>query len=379
MVENDATGTWRPGDARARPVGAESTEPDVLLELLARALGLERAALLVEQTAGGVQVPVATWGAVRLPSLDPASEPPNGPWSAVLVLESSGRPFGRALLAAPGGRSLPPSARALASKLVDGASALLARTQLEHDLVRARELLARADRLAVLGTLAAGVAHEVRNPLVSVRTFIELLPERLHDEEFRTSFRDLTLAEIERICALLNDLLAFARPAPGRAQANDLTSDLNALVLQTVRLLEPEGRKCGVSLATRCAAALPPVAVEEGRLKQVLMNVILNAIQASPGRGAVEISTQQSPPPDDGWSIVEVADSGPGIPPELAPHIFDPFVTTKETGSGLGLHVAQRIASDHGGAIRARSRPDGGTIFAIHLPTVAVERDVGTG
>ena len=128
MVENDATGTWRPGDTRARPVGAEATELNVLLELLARALGLERAALLVEQTAGGIQVPVATWGAVRLPSLDPASDPPNGPWSAVLVLESSGRPFGRALLAAPGGRSLPPQARALASKLVDGASALLART-----------------------------------------------------------------------------------------------------------------------------------------------------------------------------------------------------------------------------------------------------------
>ena len=96
-------------------------------------------------------------------------------------------------------------------------------------------------------------------------------------------------------------------------------------------------------------------------------------------RGAVEISTQQAPPPDEAWSIVEVADSGPGIPPELAPHIFDPFVTTKETGSGLGLHVAQRIASDHGGAIRARSRQDGGTIFAIQLPTVAIERDVGTG
>jgi hypothetical protein len=108
VVENDAPGTWRPGDTWTRPVGAEATELDVLLELLARALGLERAALLVEQTAGGVQVPVATWGAVRLPSLDPASEPPNGPWSAVLVLESSGRPFGRALLAAPGGRSLPP-------------------------------------------------------------------------------------------------------------------------------------------------------------------------------------------------------------------------------------------------------------------------------
>jgi len=371
VAESEATGTWGAG----RPGSAESTTASALLELLARALGLEQAAFLLEPAAGGPQVPVATWGAVHPAALDPAA----ASWSSVLPMDAGGRTIGRALLALPGGRPLSASARALARRLVDGATALLAHTQLEHDLLRARELLARADRLAALGTLAASIAHEVRNPLVSVRTFIELLPERLHDEEFRTAFRDLTLAEIERICVLLNDLLAFTRPAAALAEP----SDLNALVLQTVRLLEPEGRKCGVTLRTRCTTMLPLVAVDEGRLKQVLMNVILNAIQASSDRGTVDVSTHRAPGPDRAWSVVEVADSGPGIPPEVAPHIFDPFVTTKDTGSGLGLHVAHRITNDHGGAIHIRSRPGGGTIFAIHLPTVAPpvarERDVGTG
>src|SRR5262249_52437971 len=268
-----------------------STTASALLELLARALGLEQAALLLEPTAGGPHVPVATWGAVRPAALDPAA----ASWSSVLPMDAGGRTIGSALLALPGGRPLSASARALARRLVDGATALLAHTQLEHDLLRARELLARADRLAALGTLAAGIAHEIRNPLVSVRTFIELLPERLHDEEFRTGFRDLTLAEIERICGLLNDLLAFARPAAAQPEP----SDLNALVHQTIRLLEPEARKRGVALRPRCTATLPLVAVDEARLKQILMNVILNAIQACSERDTVDVSTHRAPEPDD--------------------------------------------------------------------------------
>src|SRR5262249_3503389 len=151
--------------------------------------------------------------------------PPDGPWSAALPITCSGRAMGMALLAAPGGRPLSLAQRALARRLLAGAGALLAEQRLERDAGNAHELLERADRLAVLGTLAAGIAHEVRNPLVSVRTFIELLPERLHDEEFRTEFRQLTLAEIERICVLLNDLLTFARPNPAVLES----SDVNAL------------------------------------------------------------------------------------------------------------------------------------------------------
>src|SRR5439155_1479789 len=121
------------------------------------------------------------------------------------------------------------------------------------DLASSRELLARADRLSALGMLAAGVAHEIRNPLVSVRTFIQLLPERLGDEEFRTTFRDLALAEIERICGLINDLLAFSQPA--HAQVDP--ADLNDLVAQIVRLLAAEARTHAPTVPHAANPALP--------------------------------------------------------------------------------------------------------------------------
>jgi signal transduction histidine kinase len=249
----------------------------------------------------------------------------------------------------------------------------IARAQLDRDGDLARTLLARADRLAALGTLAAGIAHEIRNPLVSVRTFIELLPERLDDEEFRTQFRELALSEIERICDLLNDLLAFARPLPADADP----SDPCALVAQTVRLLEPEARKRGVSLAVSYTADVPPVAIEAGRLKQVLMNLVLNALDATSHRGTVDIAASAA---DDGaWSRLEVRDSGPGIAPHILPRLFEPFVTDKESGSGLGLYVAHRIVTEHGGTLAVRAQPGGGTAFTVLLPAADTERDAGAG
>ncbi len=236
-----------------------------------------------------------------------------------------------------------------------------------------RELLARADRLAALGTLAAGIAHEVRNPLVSVRTFIELLPERFDDEEFRTAFRQLALGEIERICALLSDLLAFARPTAAAVEP----IALDGVVVQTARLLDPEARKRGVSLEVADAGDAPPVLADEGRLKQVVMNLILNAIEACDERGAVRVAIAAARGGTHG--MVEVADTGPGIAPDLAPHVFDPFVTTKDTGSGLGLWIARRIVTEHGGDLRARPRPHGGTVFTMTLPAATAARDAGTG
>jgi signal transduction histidine kinase len=344
-----------------------------VVELLARGLGLERAAILAADAIGGGFVPVATWGRVRVLRMATRDEPPDGPWSAVLPVTAAGAPVGLALLASPGGRSLAPAERALARRLIGGVGAVLAGQRLSDDVSKARELLARADRLTVLGTLAAGIAHEVRNPLVSVRTFIELLPERLHDEEFRTEFRQLSLAEIERICSLLNDLLAFARPPSTRLEP----TDAGALALQTVRLLEPEARKRTVSLHVTRTVDLPAVLADESRLKQVLMNLILNGIEACPEQGDVHVAVV--PAGDGAWTAIEVADTGDGIPLAVAPHIFDPFVTTKNTGSGLGLYIAHRIVTEHGGTIQIRSRPAGGTIFSVRLPAIAATRDVGTG
>jgi signal transduction histidine kinase len=352
------------GAGAATPAGAS-------LELLARGLDLDRAALLVDH--GGTLRPAATWGAVRLSAMQSGATPPDGPWSAALPLSSAGCTVGLALLASRGGRPLTPAARALAVRLLAGVGAILDSRALAHDAAHARELLARADRLAVLGTLAAGIAHEIRNPLVSVRTFIELLPERLHDEEFRTEFRQLTLAEIERICVLLNDLLAFTRPPPAQLEP----SDLNALATQTVRLLEPEARKRRVSLRVALGGDLPLVSIDEGRVKQVLMNLILNGIEACAERGTVGVTT--SVPAPGTWSVLEVADDGVGLADGLAAHVFDPFVTTKDTGSGLGLYIAHRIVTEHGGTIRMQPRRHGGTVCTVTLPTAATARDAGTG
>jgi signal transduction histidine kinase len=361
------------GEAAGLDAAGDSapTTTSALLELLVRALGLERAAFLVDQ--GGILTPAATWGAVRPTPTRADAARSDGPWSARLPITCDGRPLGVALLARRGGRALAPAERGLAARLLDGVGRLLASASPDHEAARVGELLARAERLAVLGTLAAGIAHEIRNPLVSVRTFIELLPERLHDEEFRTEFRRLTLAEIERICDLLNDLLAFTRPAPAELEA----CDLNALAMQTVRLLEPEARKRRVTLRLALAHHPPSVLVDEGRMKQVLINLVLNGIEACDACGAVDVVT--SSPTGDAWTVLDVADDGAGIPPDLANHVFDPFVTTKDGGSGLGLYVAHRIIGEHGGAIRVQPRPEGGTVFSVTLPAVAAARDAGTG
>ncbi len=339
--------------------------------LLGRALGLERAALLIEPSPGDALVTVATLGRVRLKTMLPDATPGDGPWSADLPLHAAGRDTGRLLLARAGGAPLPPADRTLVRRLIDGAGEFLEQRNLRSDLLHARELLARADRLSALGTLAAGVAHEIRNPLVSVRTFIQLLPERLHDEEFRTGFRNLALGEIERICTLINDLLAFSRPSPAQLEP----SDLNVLTEQTIRLLEAEGRKRDVLLGADLEESLPLVVADEARVKQVLMNVLLNAIQASPSHTTIDVRSRLDEGPQGRWSVIDIADAGPGIPAEQVEQIFDPFFTTKDSGSGLGLFIAHRIMSDHGGAILTRPRAGGGTVFSILFPAAAEQRD----
>ena len=342
-----------------------------LVTLLARALHLERAVLLVEETPGGSLVAVAAHGAAHIDRLQPG-EMPDGPWSAAIPVRSAAGVTGLLLVARAGGAPLAPRDLGLAQHLAAGAARLAEHRRMAADLASSRELLARADRLSALGMLAAGVAHEIRNPLVSVRTFIQLLPERMGDEEFRTTFRDLALAEIERICGLINDLLAFSRPAPAQLDP----TDLNDLVGQIVRLLDAEARKHGTTVAYTEDPALPRIAVDDSQIKQVLMNVVLNAIEASGRRGPVEVKTRHARRGGETWCVVEVADAGPGIQPEHRDRIFDPFFTTKDGGSGLGLFIAHRIVTQHGGHMRTAARTAGGTLFSIHLPVRAGQRDV---
>jgi signal transduction histidine kinase len=344
--------------AEPRPLSERTGVLDAFIALLVRALDLDRLLFLLDDGSGRSMRCVGRYGPVPGDAVPAGTVPAGGPWCATFPVESSGRIAGELLLGRADNRPLDAKDYAFARQLADGAGSILENAGLAADLEHARKLLQRADRLSALGTLAAVVAHEIRNPLVSVRTFIQLLPERVDDEEFRTSFRELALKEIERICELISDLLAFSRPTP----ADREPTNLNEIASQIVRLLDPEARKRDVAITMTLAERLPIVVAHEAQVKQVLMNVVLNAIQACPGRGTVEVRTA-----DDGAGscAVEIADTGVGMTPEQSEQIFDPFFTTKEQGSGLGLYIAHRIVAEHGGTIAVTARPDGGTIFRI--------------
>ena len=349
---------------------AASGAVEGLVGLLARALQLESAAVTLER-AGERPALVAVHG--RLPPESALNGSANRFWSLVTPIEVGGRVAGRLLLARQDSSPLRSADRALVRTVAVEAGHLLERLEIGAELERTRQLLARADRLSALGTLAAGLTHEIRNPLVSVRTFMQLLPERMHDPEFLGTFRELALTEVERISRLLNDLLDFSRPAPPQRDP----TDLNDVVEQVARLLEAEARRDDVLVRSDLDPALPPVVLDDGQIKQVLMNVFLNAIEASGAGGRVEITTHVEGEPGERMCVVTVADSGPGISDDHVAQIFDPFFTTKATGNGLGLFIARQIMAEHGGRIAPAPRDGGGTVFSIHLPADAGERGAG--
>ncbi len=236
---------------------------------------------------------------------------------------------------------------------------------LYEELRASQVLLARSDRLAAIGTLAAGLAHEIRNPLVAVQTFVQLLPEQWDDAEFRSTFLQLANSELERISRLINDLMSFARPAP--AAVSEVR--LNEIAAQVVRLFEAQARKKGVTLQTSLTPDIPPLLLDPNQMKQVFMNLVLNALQATEAGGTVTLSTALHCNNNGLRSCeIEVRDTGGGIPVAHQEQIFDPFFTTKETGTGLGLFIVHQIVAEHGGSITVDSTVGQGTRFLVRFP-----------
>lgn len=241
--------------------------------------------------------------------------------------------------------------------------------RLYAELRASQALLARSDRLAAIGTLAAGIAHEIRNPLVAMQTFVQLLPERLDDPEFRTTFMQIVSNELKRVSTLINDLLTFARPSPVRLGE----VQLNALAEQIVRLLTGQAKQKGITLTARLAPMLPPLVVDPEQIKQVFMNLVLNALQATNNDGAVTVATALLRGLDgQSYCEVTVQDTGAGISVEHTEQIFDPFFTTKETGMGLGLFIVHQIIKEHGGSINVEGTVGQGTRFLVRLPLTGV-------
>jgi signal transduction histidine kinase len=224
-----------------------------------------------------------------------------------------------------------------------------------------------AEHLATLGELAAGVAHEIRNPLAGIAGAIEIITKEFpNDHPDREVLEDLR-QEVRRIEKTLNDLLVYARPKPplfGRA-------NLKETVARTLQLARQQTGNKKVDFSIQIPAALPPFPVDSEQLHQVLLNLVLNGVQAIEleGRISIEARALDADGPNlAGYIEISVADTGAGIPPEHLERIFRPFYTTKRGGTGLGLSLCRRIIAAHGGSLSVESQLKQGSRFTIRLP-----------
>jgi PAS domain S-box-containing protein len=225
----------------------------------------------------------------------------------------------------------------------------------------------QAEKLAALGALSAGVAHELNNPLGIITSRIEVMlledeEERQLPEPIREDLRVL-YRQTQRVSRLVQGLLSFARPtAPQRGPVN-----LNDVVREILTLAEKQFEKTGLRIATTLDGDLPSLVGDPSALQQVALNLVSNAHQAMNGRGDVRIVTRRVPERAD-WIELIVSDNGPGIPPDLIGKIFDPFFTTKSGGTGLGLAISYRIVQEHGGTMEVKSVPGEGATFVLGFP-----------
>ena len=242
----------------------------------------------------------------------------------------------------------------------------------------------RSDRLASLGTLSAGMAHEIKNPLVSIKTFAQLLPERYQDSDFRDTFSNLIGHEIDRIDSLVNQLLRFARPAKPVLKPLHVHDVLEkSLQLVGHRLYQKE-----IKLTRSWQADVDTIRADADQLEQVFLNFFLNAMDAMNRGGELNVATEiraashwvaaisGTNGESDEILRVTIRDDGEGIRGEDIPHVFDPFFTTKDYGTGLGLSVVHGIVQEHGGQIEVESELSKGTSFHILLPLVRFAKEV---
>jgi hypothetical protein len=227
--------------------------------------------------------------------------------------------------------------------------------------------MARAEHLATLGELAAGLAHEIRNPLAGIAGVVEVMSKDLPANSPSRAVMGDVQKEIRHIQDILNDLLFYARPRPPAFHP----SDLNATIEQAVMLARQQVRNRPVQILFTANPSLPLVDHDPALIQQVVLNLLLNGIQAIPGAGKVEVTAAR----EQDQAIVEVADTGRGIPADALPKIFKPFFTTRSEGTGLGLSLANGIVQSHGGRIEVTSAPGKGSQFLIWLPVERPKKD----
>lgn len=239
-------------------------------------------------------------------------------------------------------------------------SYLQLRTQSEL-IIRIEEQLRRAERLSALGELSAVLAHEIRNPLASIRGTAEILMEEGTPADRRGEFLEILVKESDRLNRVVEDFLRMARPEPADKRECDINEELGNMV--TLLSAQARGRKVRLDLSS---GVLPRLVADPEKLRQAFMNIMLNAIQASPEGGTVRVSTAFSK--EAGAVEICFSDQGAGIAPDAIAQIFEPFFTTKGSGTGLGLSITKKIVEGHGGTLEVASEPGKGATFKVLLP-----------
>lgn len=229
----------------------------------------------------------------------------------------------------------------------------------------------RAERLAYFEILASSLAHEIKNPLVAIKAFAQLIPRRHHDEQFVEEFSRVVTREIGRMERLVERLRCLSRPSDRPKQATDIREPLG----QALELMRPAFEEKRIILTSAFSAELRTVVGDPPELEQLFSNLLMNAYEATSPGGKVSVELKATAEA----IVVEIADSGPGIPPEILEHIFDPFVTSKPHGSGLGLTISAAIAAAHTAKLRATNPSGGGAVFTVEfsLPGPTIGRKGG--
>ena len=250
-------------------------------------------------------------------------------------------------------------ANRIAARKAEAAAEQLA--EANRHLQEAEAAVRRSDRLAALGQLSAGLAHEIRNPLSTIKTSAEMLTQNMDPaNSLAREMAGFISSEVDRTNALVTRFLDFARPLSVRRE----TTDLIQVIDRAVDEVEKHSPPLDVTIYKNYSPDIPPFLLDAQLMERVMYNLLLNAAQASPPQGSVTVKTRQF----DGTVEIAVIDRGAGIDPKHLESIFNPFFTTKSAGVGLGLAIVSKIVDEHGGKISVESKPGDGSIFRVYLP-----------
>jgi signal transduction histidine kinase len=239
-----------------------------------------------------------------------------------------------------------------------------------QELKESHSLLSRSEKFSFLGNLAARLAHEIKNPMTAIGTFIQMMPQKYQDSEFREKFHNIALEETARVNNLITELLDLVK----KKESNFGLNDLHELIDKMILLVSPQSHAKRIEILRRFDPVIHRVWMDGDKMKEVILNLLSNAVEFTPEGGIIEIVTKLANESKKPAAIhIEIKDNGPGIPQSMIDNVFDPYFTTKHkssmhSGTGLGLFIAYQNMQDHHGSIEVKSKVNEGSVFKVILP-----------